>query len=171
MARTHRVKRVLMRAASASLLMLSVASSARAQSELDLRVQTEVRADVARIGNRYGVQAGGGVQIPLGYYTRIGVIGAAGADLGRLTQDASGRMDVIARFLFDPFRQQRWGVSAGGGISLRVRSRDRVRPYLVSLIDLEAPRIAHRISPAFQLGLGGGIRLGAALRWGGSGSR
>jgi hypothetical protein len=159
--------RALLRASSAPLLLLFVATRlASAQSELEPRVKPELRVDVTRIGSSYDVQGGGGVEIPLGYYTRVGVIGAAGTDVARSTQDLSGRLDVVARFLFDPFRQQRWGFSAGGGVSLHARARDHVRPYLVSVLDLEGPRGAHGISPAFQLGLGGGIRVGAALRWG-----
>ena len=72
---------------------------------------------------------------------------------------------MIARFLFDPFRQQRWGFSAGGGVSVRARDGDRVRPFLVAVLDLEAPRSASGITPAIQLGLGGGVRIGMALRW------
>jgi hypothetical protein len=162
-----------MRASSVgALLVFAVYTPACAQSEIGLRVKPELRADVTRIGNRYDIEAGGGVEIPMGYYTRIGVLGTAGADVGNATQqNASGRIDVVARFLFDPFRQQRWGLSAGGGISLRAAARDHVRPYLLSVIDLEGPRSARGISPALQLGLGGGIRIGALLRWSAPGSR
>jgi hypothetical protein len=161
------VRRGLLQASSAGLLLLFTGTQ-KAQGQLvaELPVKPELRVDITRIGNRYAVEAGGGVEIPIGYYTRIGVIGAAGADVVQSTPDASGRLDVLGRFLFDPFRQQRWGFSAGGGVSLRARARDRVRPYLVSMIDLEGPRSANGVSPAFQVGLGGGIRVGAALRWG-----
>ncbi|MEP6733591.1 MAG: hypothetical protein ABJE10_23295, partial [bacterium] len=109
-------------------------------------MQPELVGDVTRIGNRYGVQGGAGLEIPMGYYTRIGVIGAGGADIERGRQDGSGRLDILARFLFDPFRQQRWGVSAGGGVSFRARARDHVRPYLVTVVDLEGPRSSGGIS-------------------------
>ena len=150
------------------VLLLSLASArvARGQVAEDLTMKPEVRVDAARIGNRIALLAGGGVQIPLGYYTRIGVIGAAGLDAERFVQDASGRLDVVGRFLFDPFRQMRWGLSAGAGVSVRVRARDRVRPYLVSVIDLEGPLSVRGVSPSFQLGIGGGVRFGVALRRG-----
>ncbi len=144
---------------------------ARAQVQADIRIQPEVRVDAIAIGSRFAMQLGGGVQVPLGYYTRVGVIAAAGADLARFEQDASGRLDVVARFLFDPFRQSRWGVSAGGGVGLRARARDHVRPYLVAVADVEGPRSVHGLSPAFQLGIGGGVRVGAALRWGTASAR
>jgi hypothetical protein len=156
---------------AALLLMVAITRNAAGQSTAELPVKPELQLDVTRIANRYAVQAGGGVQIPIGYYARVGVIGVAGADVEQFRQDASGRLDILGRFLFDPFRQQRWGLSAGGGVSLRARSRERVRPYLVSVIDLEGPRGTHGFSPAFQVGLGGGIRVGASLRWGVAGSR
>ncbi|MEO7772845.1 MAG: hypothetical protein ABIX19_17595 [Gemmatimonadaceae bacterium] len=133
-------------------------------------LRPELRADVVAIGSRVAVQAGGGVQVPFGYYTRVGVIAAAGADLGRFDQDASARVDVIARFLFDPFRQQRWGVSAGGGVSARAVAGDKVRPYLVAVVDVEGRRLGS-VSPALQLGVGGGVRVGIGLRWGAASSR
>jgi len=139
---------------------------ARAQGSVEPRVEPEVRVDAVAIQSRVALQLGGGVQIPLGYYTRVGVIAAAGADLARFEQDASGRVDVIARFLFDPFRQSRWGVSAGGGVSVRGRTGEGLRPFIVAVVDVEGPRSSRGFSPAFQLGLGGGVRAGAALRWG-----
>ena len=155
------------------VLLLSLASAGVALGQVpeDPTMKPELRLDVSRLGNRMSLQAGGGVQMPIGYYTRIGVIGAAGADVERFAQDASGRLDVVGRFLFDPFRQMRWGLSAGAGVSLRVRARDRVRPYLVSVLDLEGPLDARGISPALQLGIGGGVRLGVALRKGAKSAR
>jgi hypothetical protein len=143
-------------------LTLAVSHAAHGQAELKLGVTPELRADVIRLNDRFGAEAGGGVQIPMGYYTRVGVTAAAGA----VGSNASGRLDLVARFLFDPFRQQRWGVSAGAGISVRARANDHVRPYLLTVIDLEGPSNASGLTPALQVGLGGGIRLGGALRWG-----
>lgn len=153
------------------VLSLMTARTAGGQGTADIRAHPEIRADVVAIGNRVAVQAGGGMTVPFGYYTRVAVIGAAGADLGRFEQDASGRVDVIGRFLFDPFRQTRWGVSGGGGVSVRARTREGVRPFLVAVIDVEGRRMQRGVSPAFQLGVGGGVRVGAALRWGSSTAR
>jgi hypothetical protein len=157
--------------AAALFVLLAAASNLQAQAPADMRVQPELRGDVIAIRNRVAVQAGGGVQVPFGYYTRLGIIAAVGADIAHNGQDASGRLDVIGRFLFDPFRQSRWGVSAGGGVSVRGRAEEALRPYLVAVMDLEGPRSSGGISPAFQLGVGGGVRLGGALRWGSAGSR
>jgi hypothetical protein len=74
-------------------------------------------------------------------------------------------VDFLARFLFDPFRQSRWGFSAGGGISLRATQETGVRPYMLVALDLEGPRTKGGVAPAFQLGLGGGVRVGMVMRW------
>jgi hypothetical protein len=84
---------------------------------------------------------------------------------------AAGRLDVLARFLLDPFRQSRWGFSAGAGVSLRADPGDRARPRLFAALDLEGRRSRRGITPALQLGLGGGVRGGVGLRWSGRAAR
>jgi hypothetical protein len=154
------------------VVMMGLPAVAASQNPVYEGIKPEIRADVISSDDRVALQAGGGVEIPAGYYARIGIIGAAGSDLvPNSSRELSGRLDVLGRFLFDPFRQSKWGFSAGAGVSLRVHEGDRVRPLLLSVIDLEAPRPPGGIAPAFQLGLGGGIRIGAALRWGGRNTR
>jgi hypothetical protein len=98
---------------------------------------------------------------------RVGVLGGAGATIdGKGGSRAAGRVDVLARFLIDPFRQQRWGFSAGAGVSLRADPGDRLRPRLLAAIDLEGQRASAGLSPSLQIGLGGGVRGGVGLRWG-----
>jgi len=144
---------------------------ARAQGSLDAGTNAEIRVDAIAANGGAVVQAGGGVQIPAGYYARVGLIGAVGADAVASSAAVSGRLDIIGRFLLDPFREHAWGLSAGAGISLRAARRDKVRPYLAAVIDLEGPRRPSGMAPAFQVGLGGGVRVGAALRWGGRTTR
>ena len=153
------------------LLALAWPTVAGAQSSSDARVTPELRADAIVARARTLLHAGAGLQVPAGYYARIGIIAGAGADVGTGATVASGRLDLVGRFLFDPFRQNRWGLSAGAGVSLRVREGDRVRPQLLTVFDLEGPRGENGLVPAVQLGLGGGVRLGAAMRWGAKGSR
>jgi hypothetical protein len=151
-------------------VVLAAPAIMRAQT-VDQGVKPELRLDAIVAEHRSVVEAGGGFQIPAGYYARIGITGAAGAELKSGPGSASGRLDIIGRFLFDPFRQTTWGLSAGAGVSVRAHSGDRVRPYLVTVIDLEGPRASSGFAPAVQVGLGGGVRIGAAIRWGGRGSR
>lgn len=123
----------------------------------------EYRAD-AIIGNGTAAEAGAGIVIPFGMYVRMGVDGAAGATWRGTAAHASGRVDAIARFLLDPFREVPVGLSLGGGVSVPYTSGDRnVRPYLTAVVDIEG-RMRGAITPAIQVGLGGGTRVGIVLR-------
>jgi hypothetical protein len=155
--------------AAAALVLLSP-RVAHAQRER-IPIAPELRADVIA-ARRTSVQAAAGVEIPAGWYVRVGLLGGVGASFraGEPTR-AAGRVDVLARFLLDPFRQSRWGFSAGGGVSFRAEEGDRVRPTLLIALDLEGRRSRHGVSPAIQLGLGGGLRIGGGLRWGGDRAR
>ena len=117
------------------------------------------------------VQGALGVEIPAGWYVRVGVIAGVGGSVDANERVPAGRLDVLARFLLDPFRQSRWGFSAGGGVSLLAREGDPVRPQLLVALDLEGPRARNGVSPSIQLGLGGGVRAGLGLRWGRIGVR
>jgi hypothetical protein len=133
----------------------------------------ELRADVIA-GDRAVVQLGAGVQIPVGYYVRIGLVGAAGVGVGDRAAPVgssegggsrrSARVDVLARFLLDPFRQSPYGLSVGGGVSLRADEGDRARPVLLVAIDVEGRRSSRGVVPAVQVGLGGGVRVGIIVR-------
>ena len=158
---------MIVRGALVLLVSASLSSSAHAQATLDAGVKPELRVDAITAHSVTVVQAGGGVEIPAGYYARVAVIGAVGAPVSTGASGIDGRLDVIGRFLFDPFREHAWGLSAGAGVSLRVAKDDKVRPYLTTVLDLEGPLAAAGFSPAFQVGLGGGVRIGGALRWGG----
>ena len=155
--------------ASAALLA-TVPDVARAQRQR-IPVAPEVRLDVLG-GRPASVQGAAGVVIPSGYYVRIGVLAGAGATVERDgATRAAGRVDVLARFLIDPFRQSRWGFSAGAGVSLRADPGDRVRPHLLAALDVEGRRARGGFTPALQIGLGGGVRGGIGLRWSDRGAR
>lgn len=126
-------------------------------------VYAEYRAD-AIAGRGTAAQGGGGVSVPLGIYVRLAVDASAGATWRDGTTRASGRVDAIGRFLLDPFREVPVALSLGGGVSVPYADGDsRVRPYLTLVVDLEG-RARGPISPAVQLGLGGGARVGVVLR-------
>jgi hypothetical protein len=123
----------------------------------------EIRAD-AIVGNGTAAQAGVGGVIPLGAYVRFSVDGAAGSTWRDGGAHASGRVDAIGRFLLDPYREMPFGLSLGGGLSVPVTQGDkRARPYLTAVADIEGRRRGS-VTPALQIGLGGGARLGVVLR-------
>lgn len=120
------------------------------------RLQPEVRVDVQG-PSRYTTAPGGGANLALGYYARVSAgVGYAPAADERFADD-HWRGDLLARFVFDPFRQQRWGLSVGGGLSFRRQT------YLAAILDLEGPETRGFI-PALQVGVSGGFRAGLVLR-------
>ena len=139
-------------------------------------VAPEVRVDLIA-GHEPAAQLGVGVQIAAGYYTRIGVDAALGIPLGADAAAGSsrhgvdGRLDLLARFLLDPFRQTAYGVSVGGGASVRAEQGDRARPFLLVALDVEGRRSTTGVVPALQVGLGGGARFGVVLRRAAAGAR
>jgi hypothetical protein len=120
------------------------------------RVQPEVRVDVQG-SSRYTVAPGVGANLALGYYARVSaIVGYAPAEDTRFADD-HWRGDLLARFVLDPFRQQRWGLSVGGGLSIRRQT------YLAAILELEG-REAKGFIPALQVGMSGGFRAGLILR-------
>jgi hypothetical protein len=133
------------------LAVVLLGARASAQS-----LQPELRVD-ALWPAPVSVLAGVGVTAPLGYYVRLtAAAGYAPRADARLVDD-HWRGDVLARFLLDPFRQQRWGASIGAGLSVREKT------YLAALIDLEG-REWHGLLPALDVGVSGGVRAGLVLR-------
>jgi hypothetical protein len=134
-------------------------------------VQTEVRAD-AIVSRWTAVQAGVGVSFPVGIYVRSGAVIAAGGG-GRGTD---ARLDLFSRFNLDPFRASRWGVYGGGGISGRYTRDDDPTAHAYLLLFAGIEGALHNASvagwvPALEIGLGGGARIGIAVRQGIPGRR
>lgn len=149
--------------------LLALALPSRGVSAQGARVPTvqpEVRLD-AIIGEQGAVQAGVGLQIPAGVYVRVGADAAAGRRTGAVAHGgANGRVDLLARFLLDPYQQARFGLSAGAGLSARFERGSRTTPLLLVALDLEEHRRDGGLTRALQVGLGGGARVGLVLRGG-----
>ncbi len=122
------------------------------------KLDGEVRLDgiIARVG---AVQLGVGATTVAGTYVRVGMDGA----LGFSRHGLSGRIDGLARFHFDPFRQSRWAPYGGGGVSGRFDKGEKARAYLLVFLGIDGP-ISGSVTPSFELGLGGGGRVGVILR-------
>ena len=144
---------------------MSAIATSRAFAQLPQQsVQTEWRVD-GLFARTSGVEAGLGVSVPTGIYVRNGLVGGIGA--GR--HGVEGRTDLLSRFSLDPFRQSRWALYGGGGISGRYRTHDDggTHAYLLVFLGLEGPLPAGSGAgwvPAFEVGLGGGGRVGIILR-------
>ena len=129
-------------------------------------VQTEWRLD-GLFARTSGVEGGLGVSVPTGIYVRNGIVGGVGVG----SHGVEGRTDLVSRFSLDPFRQSRWSLYGGGGISGRYRTTadGGAHAYLLILVGLEGPLPLGRTSgwvPAFEVGLGGGARVGVIVRRG-----
>ncbi len=153
----RRLMAALVTMAAALALQARTAASQEARAP-----QAELRVD-GFSPHPSDVQLGGGLEIPFGWYTRLGLIAAAGAASENAITVGSARADGIVRFLLDPFRETRWGVSVGGGVSVRYDPVRGWREYLAAVADFEGPQ-AGPVMPLFQIGLGGGVRVGVGIR-------
>jgi hypothetical protein len=147
---------------AAALLAIAAARAASAQEGGRPGPRMLVRAD-AIAARASAVQLGVGAGLAAGNYVRVeatvagGVTHRGGATVG------GGRMDLVGRFLVDPFAQTPRGPYAGGGVSVRRDGGDRAHVYLLALFGVEGGRY-HGAYPSLELGLGGGVRLGLVLR-------
>lgn len=124
------------------------------------RLRPELRLDY--IGARtHAVHAGAGLSVPAGTYARLGAAAGVGPGWGDGSV-TSARADATVRFLIDPFRRSRWGVSFGGGLSALHEGSD-VRGLALLFADVEGPGDAGWI-PFAGVGVGGGVRVTLGLR-------
>jgi hypothetical protein len=124
-------------------------------------VQFEMRADLLTAPSA-GAQVGAGANIAAGYYLRVGLDAAGGADV-KSGAATSGRADIVARYILDPFGEFRWGPYVGGGFTASWDRRAARRGDLLLLVGVEGPAHAGWRT-SVELGLGGGARLGVVLR-------
>jgi hypothetical protein len=139
-------------------------SQASRQAGVPSRVRTEARTDafIARID---ALHAGVGLATDLGTYFRLAsIIGIGAADVDGETV-TSGRAEILGRFVLDPFREARWGVYGATGILARYEDGPGTRGYLTLLLGVELPSERPTVT-AVELGMGGGVRLGVAIRQG-----
>jgi len=126
------------------------------------RVFPAVRADFLP-DRDVGAQVAVGGAVAAAYNLRLAVdVGVGG--VRRATQwEPTGRIDLLARWLSDPFRQSRWGLNAGGGIGVRFEADRTPRTIAIVTLGVEG-RGDGRWVPGVEAGMGGGFRLGLTLR-------
>jgi hypothetical protein len=78
---------------------------------------------------------------------------------GRDDASASARADILARFAPPPGDRNRWGGYAAGGVSALVERGTHGRAVLALLVGARGRR------SFVEVGLGGGLRLGAGVRF------
>ena len=137
-----------------------------AAQNVEQRFQSEIRVD-GIFARSSAVQAAYGLSVPAGLYVRNGLV----AGMGVGAHGVDGRLDIVSRFSFDPFRQSRWSPYAGAGFSTRFRTDadGGTRGFLLAFLGVEGPLSLGKRNgwvPALEVGFGGGTRLGLILRRG-----
>lgn len=134
----------------------------RANRPAPSRVQPEVRADFidARVP---AAHVGVGVSVPASTYVRLGIVAAAGQAWPDGRRTVAGRVDALARFVVDPLREFRWAPYASGGVGALYDGDERWRGVLIGALGIEGPA-SGRLVPAFEVGFGGGARVGVGVR-------
>lgn len=146
------------------VVLLSVAIPVEAaRPQFRTAVRPELRVD-ALGGEAPSVQIGVGAQRPVSLYARLAVIAAAGTAWDRGRQEPAGRVDLGGRFVLDPIDENRWTLYGAGGLSLRYDGFEGWRPLLNVGLGLQGPTRG-RMAWGTEVGLGGGVRFGVALRW------
>lgn len=145
-------------AAAPRFLQAQFATSAPAT----VRWRTALRAD-ALIDRDVGAQLALGVAVPAQYNVRVALDVGAGGVRRDATWRATGRVDVLARWLSDPFRQSRWGINAGGGVGIRFEDAREARVVAIVTVGVEGTSDGRWV-PGVEVGLGGGVRVGVTMR-------
>ncbi len=153
-------------AALAGLLMAcaSIAQGQRAPAaSRPSRFRPEVRAD-ALLARDAVAQVAVGVVAAAAYNLRLALdVGAGGVRDASGGVSAAGRVDLLARWLSDPFRQSKRAVHAGGGVGVLLAQGAAPRPVAIVTVGVEGTSDGPWV-PGVELGLGGGVRLGVTLR-------
>lgn len=140
--------------------MLAVARGLPAQAPRG--VQPEGRLEVVA-GEGTAVVAGAGVNVPAGWYARLGV----GVAVGAVRVDAAAhrllRVDATARFLLDPFRERAVGWYGLAGLGVLSDAHNGTRPRLLAGVGMEAPMRGRRLVAA-EVAIGGGVRAAVVVR-------
>jgi hypothetical protein len=146
----------------AIVLAIVSASAGAAQAAPERAFQNEWRADLFFASNTT-VQAGGGGAWTLDRNVRLVALGGVGSTFTGGAGQFSARADLLARYVLDPDRQDKWALYGEGGLGLRYEAAPSWRGVLVALVGLEGPKWGSWM-PFVEAGYGGGFQIGFGLR-------
>lgn len=129
---------------------------ARAPRRLELRAE-HTAARVSRL------EGSAGLVMPVGTYVRVALTGGAGVGEHGDDRFTAYRGDAVVRFQLDPFHQAKAGVYGGAGVAWLGGAGRSGTARLTLGAGVELPAWGP-VAPALELGLGGGTRVGVALR-------
>lgn len=124
--------------------------------------QLEGRVDLIA-ADTPALQVGIGLNIPAGIYVRMGATIAGGVAHRDVVTHGAARGDIVARFLLDPYREFPLALYGLGGLSAMYDPFEGWRPRVVVGVGLES-RVRRGRAIAAEMALGGGVRLGVAVR-------
>lgn len=125
-------------------------------------LQPHLRAD-ALIARETAAHLAAGVSVRGSRYLRLDLtVGAGVGERPEGGRRSEGRGDLMARFVLDPEFSRRWSLYGGGGVSVRLTD-DATRELLLVALGVEGPRWGGAV-PFAELGLAGGVRVGAGVR-------
>lgn len=127
-----------------------------------MRFRPAVRVD-AILARDPSAQVAAGVAVASAYNVRLELDAGVGGVSRAGGWQRAGRLDLLGRWLADPFRQSRWGLTAGGGIGVLLEESRAPRPVAVVTLGIEGPGDGMWV-PGVEAGLGGGARIGLTLR-------
>jgi hypothetical protein len=143
-------------------LLLLTARAAQSQSPSAL----EVRVDGIAASRVTTVHLGVGGTRLLARNVELQLVIGGGAAFRRALSGhaAAGRADLLARFAPLPADRRRWSAYIAGGLSALVERGTSGRAVLALLVGVEGGR-ARETRTFVELGVGGGVRLGAGVRF------
>lgn len=143
-------------------LLPAALSHAQQAATSSAHISPSLRAD-AIIDRDPGAQLAFGLALPTAFNVRLGIDVAGGGVERARGWVNTGRVDLLARVLTDPFRRARWALNAGGGFGERFERGARPRTVAIVTVGLDAPSDGAWV-PGVELGLGGGVRAGLTFR-------
>ena len=144
----------------ALILLTARAASSQSRSALEVRVDGIAASRVTTV--HLGV---GGTRL-LSRNLELQFVIAGGTAFRDESSDnaAAGRADLLARFAPLPADRQQWSAYVAGGLSALVERGTSGRAVLALLVGIEGGR-ARETRSFVELGVGGGVRLGAGVRF------
>ena len=141
-------------------LLAARAAESQARSALEVRVDGIAASRVTTV--HLGV--GGTRVVSRNLELQLVIGGGTAFREGSSDDAAAGRGDLLARFAPLPTDGRRWGAYVASGLSALVERGTSGRAVLALLVGIEGGR-ARETRSFVELGVGGGVRLGAGVRF------